>query len=207
MPTELNAADLASRGICPSKVDCAGMWFNGPPFLTCNELSWPEQPKWSTAAKEEDAELRKVKISSNVVLPGSLHQLVHRYSGFTSLQKSVAWLRRFVLYVKWKKKPSLYPFVTGPLTLPELENSTTAIIQFAQREEFSDCPKVLPSYSKLSEVKPISDQLSKEYPCLWRLQTLNPHVVQDTLRVGGRLQNSPLSESAKHRFCFQISIT
>ena len=174
------------------------MWFNGPPFLTCNELSWPEQPKWSTAVDEEDAELKKVKISSNVVLPGSLHQLVHRYSGFTSLQKSVAWLRRFVLYVKWKKKPSLNPLVTGPLTLPQLENSTTAIIQLAQREEFFDCLKVLPSYSKLSEVKPISDQLLKEYSCLRRLQTLNPYVVQDTLRVGGRLQNSPLSESAKH---------
>ena len=92
MPSNLNAADIASRGLCPSKVDLADMWFNGPPFLKCDEREWPEQPDLSRVSDDnkEDPEVKKMKLSSNDVLPDPMHQLLHRYSGFTPLQQSVS---------------------------------------------------------------------------------------------------------------------
>ena len=45
---------------------------------------------------------------------------------------------------------------------------------------------------------PVSEQLLRNKPCLRKLQALNPCKVNGILRVGGRLQNSPLDKCAKH---------
>ena len=43
VPSTLNAADIASRGLSPSKVNGATMWFEGPPFLLESKDNWPKQ--------------------------------------------------------------------------------------------------------------------------------------------------------------------
>jgi len=44
VPTDLNPADLASRGISPDMADHAGIWFSGPRFLYDCTKEWPAQP-------------------------------------------------------------------------------------------------------------------------------------------------------------------
>ena len=44
VPTDLNPADIGSRGVSPDKTDLADMWLHGPPFLVCCEREWPKQP-------------------------------------------------------------------------------------------------------------------------------------------------------------------
>ena len=44
VPTAVNPADVASRGLSPEKVNSADMWFYGPKFLRECESQWPEQP-------------------------------------------------------------------------------------------------------------------------------------------------------------------
>ena len=58
VPSNLNAADIASRGLCPSKVDLADMSFNGPPFLKCDEREWPEQPDLSRVSDDNKEVLK-----------------------------------------------------------------------------------------------------------------------------------------------------
>ena len=62
VPTELNPADLASRGADPSKADVNHIWFQGPPFLhERDEASWPTL---SLMSKNEIEEVEKVAIMS-----------------------------------------------------------------------------------------------------------------------------------------------
>ena len=199
VPSNLNAADIASRGLCPSKVDLADMWFNGPPFFKCDERAWPEQPDLSRVSDDnkEDPEVKKMKLLSNVVLPDPLHQLLHRYSGFTPLQRSVSWLLRFIHFMKWKANPALPKPTVGSLTLPELNTATLALIQMTQQEVFSDCFKILPNYEDFSDIQSITQRQLKDNPCLQRLQTLNPCHVKGIIRVGGRLKNAFVTENAK----------
>ena len=138
-----------------------------------------------------------MKLSSNVVLPDPLHQLLHRYSGFTPLQRSVAWLLRFIQFMKWKANPALPKPIVGSLTLPELNSATLAVIQITQREVFSVCFKILYNYEDFSDIQSITQRQLKDNPCLQRLQTLNPCQVKGIIRVGGRLKNASVTENAK----------
>jgi hypothetical protein len=44
VPSELNPADHASRGIKATDTDYLDHWLNGPSFLWTNECYWPQQP-------------------------------------------------------------------------------------------------------------------------------------------------------------------
>ena len=51
VPSEHNAADLASRGTLSVAHLASSEWFNGPNFLTQQDIEWPfcEQSRWSKA--------------------------------------------------------------------------------------------------------------------------------------------------------------
>ena len=203
MPSSLNAADIGSRGVFPCDIDCANIWFCGPPFLIEPEEKWPKQPALYGDGPEDDEELKKVKISTNcvtTVLAGALHEFLHYYSSFTSLQRSGAWLRRFISYRKWKKNPNALVLqqITGSLTLSELDDATFCILRLVHQEAFGDCLELLPNRADCNEIEPISEQKLKANPCLKRMQNLDPCQVNGVIRVGGRLQNSHLSESSRH---------
>ena len=44
VPTDLNPADIASRGLSPDNIESAKTWLQGPDFLLHDEEQWPEQP-------------------------------------------------------------------------------------------------------------------------------------------------------------------
>ena len=201
VPTDLNPADIGSRGVSPDKTDLADMWLHGPPFLVCCEREWPKQPFLSEFDDCDDPELKKVKVSSNSLLRSasdSIHHLLRRYSDITRLRRSVVWLTRFMLYLKWKRQPERYQLQTGTLTVAELDKSTEIVVRLTQGESFPLCLNALPDCNKLSSIVPVSEQLLRNKPCLRKLQALNPCKVNGILRVGGRLQNSPLDKCAKH---------
>ena len=131
-----------------------------------------------------------------------MHHLLRRYSDITRLRRSVVWLTRFMLYRKWKRQPERYQHQTATLTVAELDKSTEIIIRLTQGESFSLCIDALPDCNELSSIMPVSEQL-----CLWKLQALNPCKVNGILRVGGRLQNSPLDNCAKHPILLPIHTT
>ena len=44
VPTKLNPADIASRGVWPDKANAVNVWFKRPEFLFGNFSNWPKQP-------------------------------------------------------------------------------------------------------------------------------------------------------------------
>ena len=92
VPTDLNPADIASRGLTPDNIDAAKSWLHGPEFLLEDERQWPEQPDFLVQEKN-DPERRQVKVFSvrlDATEPDSLYRLLRRSSSFTVLQTSVA---------------------------------------------------------------------------------------------------------------------
>ena len=57
--TKHNPADIASRGLMPSKVDTADLWFRGPDFLRNDYEPWPEQPEFNEILSLDDEEVTK----------------------------------------------------------------------------------------------------------------------------------------------------
>ncbi|XP_077971754.1 uncharacterized protein LOC144425871 [Styela clava] len=180
--TKDNPADVASRGVMPSKLNKCNMWFQGPNFLCDSEENWPERPKILPQVSDNDPETkstRQVCATTGKSKP-ALFKILERYSSWTKLCRSVAWLCRFKKCFLWKygkkDKPKFHQI---GLSVDELKMASTNVIRLVQDEAFSS-----------EDVK-----LTKSSS----LKSLTPCLIDGVICVGGRLQRSSLSRESKHQ--------
>jgi len=80
----------------------------------------------------------------------------------------------------------------------ETDAASLDLVRFAQKEAFTDVRSMLSSCDGFSNVTRQGSSLGKGFPNA--LLKLRPMLVSGLLRVGGRLQNSPLSVDTNHPF-------
>ena len=137
MPSELNPADVASRGVrSPNSGDML-LWLRGPEFLLADRAKWP-QCNLKYSLPEDDIEVRRT-LAVMAERPDSpvFSLLLTRASTWTRLLRSVAWLRRFINYfaimLARRTDGSLR---VGLLQAGELEDATRVIVKLVQRDSF-----------------------------------------------------------------------
>ena len=178
VPTSLNPADEGSRGmeIHSFKPNCR--WLSGPKFLLQSEEHCPVRKIGKIP--DDDKEIR---LESHVALisdGSSLDLFLRRCSSWSRLQTLMAWLLRFIDYIKDKNAP----LKLRGISIEETRNSTQKIVQLVQRQYF---PEEIESLSSGREVKGHS-----------RLVNLSPVLVEGILRVGGRIRHAPIPLDAIH---------
>ena len=152
---------------------------------------------------DSDPELREVKKTFNVLAEVEpmnrkpvLQRFIEHYSTFTRLRTAVAWLLRFRQFWIWKRsgnfsmKPS-----NGYLSAVELDCATLELVKFVQRGCFSEELERLQKLSNFEEIGRVSCKGVLNHSSIRRLY---PVVVNGVLRLGGRLQRSPLPPETKH---------
>ena len=173
VPLNLNPADLASRRLDPEKLD-SNKWLRGPSFLLNSESQWPETVSLTHEPSSEISSIKanvmqmttKVKNDNNVI-----DRLIDRCS---SLHK----LMRFISYLQQRVKGlGLSSDFTGPLTVEELQNAETSLIGYVQLKQF---PYLFTGQTGNRKVKLL--------PCF--MQKLQPIIVDNIARVGGRVNQS-----------------
>ena len=166
VPTDLNPADLGTRGMTARELTKSSKWWNGPDFLHCPEAEWPDC-KFDKPSREAMTELKstprqnnKSSTSYNVVQLSTNERDVQ-----TDKLKEVEWRLDPTRYSKWYKvKPKgaleiglslvrvrswVQRFVSncrkpenqrvlGELTPAELLIAEREIIREAQGEAFSE---------------------------------------------------------------------
>ena len=119
-----------------------------------------------------------------------LEPLLCRYSSWESLRKAIAWLVRFKEYLVglFNKDPDSIP--KGSLTVSEVIKAESVIVKAVQRDAF---PVEL---ALVGQKEPRGQK--KCVPRSSPISNLNPFVADGILRVGGRLENAPISFQTKH---------
>ena len=112
----------------------------------------------------------------------SFQYVIVRHSRYDRLLRAVGYLFRYVNILTAKIQGQLTP--TGVLTLAELNKAEFWLVRVAQANCFPD------DLNCLYEKKSLSTNSS--------LNSLNPLIENNILRVGGRLENSALSFDKKH---------
>lgn len=180
VPTEENPADLISRGVNVSSIQSLNLWWHGPDYLTRDPAHWPATP--STVEKlpetRNEVSLHVKDINSRELIDFS------RFSNLSRLQRTVAYVLRFINILKKRPKPE-----TKYLNVDELDNALVLILRQSQIQSF-------PEYDFLVK--------NKSLPSKSPLIKFNVYLDDKRLiRVGGRLDNSSFSFEKKHPIIIQ----
>ncbi|KAJ8912011.1 hypothetical protein NQ315_003548 [Exocentrus adspersus] len=174
--TDQNPADLLTRGLCPSKINNAFMWWSGPPWLQNEEARWP------IADLIRPEVLPESRTSTVSMLGQQAPVLVEwqRFSSLSRIKRAMAYCLRFIHHCRARENR-----IYGVLTSEELIIALHTLIRLSQTESFGDVIRCLKHNQPL--------------PTKCNLLSLNPFLDSEgILRVGGRLQNSNFPYSKRH---------
>ena len=143
--TSTNLADSGSRGIVPSDSGKTQVWLNGPEFLYEEKDTWPNMPKEIKEMTDEHLEWQK-GAQTNEILANEQNRtmidFLEYYSSWYRLQKCVAWLMRFLLFLN-QQIHGQKEFTSDPLTVSEIRVATKWIVRHLQQQHFPDAMKAL----------------------------------------------------------------
>ena len=200
--TESNPADEASRGV---PADGMQRWINGPEFLSQTMENWPQRPADMGGVPQDDPEIKE---SAKVYATGTdsaypFSKVFERISSWNKLKKVVAWALRYksILRERTRDKHNK-PFLSDihvdvntirPISVTEFNEAEREILRLVQIECYGDeLTRVTHSAQPNCQRKPKSMKKSSS------IYKLDPILVNNLLRVGGRLQRAPIDDEAKH---------
>lgn len=172
VPTNLNPADLVSRGLDAHLLSQSSLWWTGPPFLQMNEKSWPVSPNITKIDLPESIQCLHIHSASETNL---IINLLNKFSNLNKIVRIVSLVLKFIYKTR---KISHDNFIIE-------KKSINLCIRISQTECFLD---------DINLVK-----LAKPLPKKSKILNLNPFLdPDDLLRVGGRLVNSNYEYNLKH---------
>ncbi|XP_052754692.1 uncharacterized protein LOC128201521 [Galleria mellonella] len=198
VPSQLNPADLASRGLNPKQIQRVNLWWDGPEFLRQDEREWPQNIALLSDLPERKNLTTTAKTLTNTVTTTYTHTSINinkvtqiidfnKYSKFTTLQRVMAYILRYLHNSKCKIDKH-----TGHLTVEELNLAMKRLIKLHQQECFATEINIL--------------KINKNLPSKSRLLSLSPFLDDNGfLRVGGHLQNSSEIYTKKHQILLDCS--
>lgn len=183
VPTEINVADIGTRGASPPYLDHDSSWQLGPAFLRNPENEWPCGPTEQVC--DDPSELRKFAHSGTVCVFSESNLIdLEDYSTLWKAKRVVACVLRCVQKFKATLTKASVLVNRSP-SVEELQQAENVLIRIAQRESFGrevDClvrGEPIPKNSKLVKITPVIDD-------------------KGLLRAKGRLENAPIDFDAKH---------
>ena len=179
--THDNPADIASRGIDPSKLKNCSLWWSGPQWLTTENFPEPFLPQGTSEEKKHCArtnrtlatQLQESKDHSGDVI--NLREQIF----FRKTLRIVVQIRRFIDKCKRKK--------TNCSNFPTPTEMQEALETLLRQEQYKFLSTEIKTLETETQVKPQS-KLSKPYPFLH----------EGILCVGGRLAQADLPDETKY---------
>ena len=205
IPTHLNPADHASRGLSAEDLSKKTEWLKGPSFLQEPEDTWVDFSQPLSAEQENDAEetcQENYHVSVNTATiaeePDPVNCILEYYSDWTKLRRGVAWwLRLKALLQKPRKKPEVTVNENKTLSVEEIQKAEQAIVQYVQHQCFTKEISMLKKTTDKKEDLAADSQKSVDKRST--IASLDPELKDGMLRVGGRLRHARIPQNAKHQ--------
>ena len=175
--SNLNASDIATSGAPASDIPPESPWIQVPEFPNCDASEWPIDDELISTSPVSEKELKK-KVPE--VEQASVQPLVNpaAYSSWIKLLRMSIWILRFCHNLRNKEQRS-----SGDLSVKELKEAEVYWIKWAQTD------RLTVEVESLSKGRPV--------PRASRIASLDPQLVNEVLRVGGRIYQAELSWGSK----------
>ncbi|XP_055603757.1 uncharacterized protein LOC129751989 [Uranotaenia lowii] len=176
-----NPADIISRGMSPAQLQYQSLWLDGPSWLKFDRSAWP-----TIVEHPSDIDNSMLEEKPAAALPVQAHPpsfIFELHSSLPRLIRIVALLQRFIHNSKKRNRDTKR---IGQVSLEEVDEALQALVKLSQRETFPEELKALRTNHDIRTSSPLS--------------SLNPVLVDGTMRVGGRLRHAAMSEDRRHPF-------
>ncbi|XP_046420682.1 uncharacterized protein LOC124179877 [Neodiprion fabricii] len=172
-----NPADLPTRGLKPSELKDSFLWWHGPTWLTKPSSEWPKTTEQFTTQEESSPDESHVFVSQE----SDLMAWTEKFSSIDKLVRILSYIHRWRANSKLERSKRR----VGGVCASELKVGLTYLMKIPQKAFFS---AELQSLKQGQKIAPDSIILR-----------LSPELKSDgLLHVGGRLQNSYLTDEEKH---------
>ncbi|GFY19318.1 integrase catalytic domain-containing protein [Trichonephila clavipes] len=156
VPTKMNPADIACRGLSPKELPTCVLWWEGPQWLSCEMDSWPKQPKRNDQTSSVSKERKRTAFSFPVAVNCDLiDYLFLKFSSFTKIIDIFAFCFRYITNCKarvgkMKNLDSKGKYHVPPLTTYERRQASNKIFLYratTSKQLMGDLPthRVTPS--------------------------------------------------------------
>ena len=185
VPSNLNPADLASRGIRANSNEVK-RWLKGPEFLTKPRTEWPTNKLSNLTPPEEFISAKEQTICSTLESHftgelNSIDKLINRCSNLYKLKRLTAWILKYKFFLQNRNSFDCKLKILKQITVENLQNAEIELVKYTQRQHF---PYL---FTKTS---------SHRWPLFMR--KINPIFLDGVARVGGRLAQLDIDVDIKH---------
>lgn len=178
IPSELNPADCASRGISLTELQNHELWWTGPSFLEQPEDYWPKKVDTIISNALEE---RKMKVTSHAAQLNphentTINYIINKFSSYNKILRILSYMLRIIS----PDKPKLLN-----LNVEDINHAEEILCREVQKQDFPE------DYTSLSTCKSLTGKS--------KLIQLNPFLDNSkVMRVGGRISHSLASYTTKH---------
>ena len=203
--TKLNPADNASRGLSTDDL-ISSRWIKGPEFLWGDKRNWPERPQAKIDVLENDPEVKKETRSAATLTTRQdpVEEAFLRFWSWYNLKRKIALWLRYLSKLKnaITKKKQGHRLEFSPevelITVNEMEKAENTILLKIQSKAY---PEEIRDLTRAQ--KSTSDKAEKELPPHVKktstVAKLDPVLLNNLLRVGGRLSKAKIPEHSYHQ--------
>ena len=129
VPGILNPADDGSQGMPIETLHPGCRWWTGPEFLWQTEEHWPHHEVGDVLENDKEVTTPRASQSITATAGFSLDELLGKFSSWPKLVRTVAWIMRFLQFVRSKcGVPAISNH--GRIRLTEMLTASRAIIKW-----------------------------------------------------------------------------
>ena len=191
-------------------------WLKHSWFLSRDDVDWTPSPDTNLDVSEQDLKKSARAQTFAVSTTDPVDRLLEQYGRWMDLLRVVAHLLRYRQFLRFRIGKAKVP-TKGNLTVKELQKATIQMVKLVQQREFAEeyqsllrhNPVALYTDLEVLEARQLNSQDIRNLKSNANgqgnspLRRLNPIMIDDIIRVGGRLREAPVEFGFKHPMILQ----
>ncbi|XP_066988222.1 uncharacterized protein [Macrobrachium rosenbergii] len=184
--TDLNPADVASRGVGSVMSSDMTHWLEGPDFLNMPASECPAKMHPSTEPQVTEEDFMSLATTATSEEGSPFMSLITHFSRWERLKRAVAVFIAFLAFLRNKEQ------TINLRTTQIMQKAEKAIVCFIQKITFAN------EVENLKKTTTKEDKREHSLPKTSTIFRLDPVLIDGTLRVGGRLSKAAMDSDVKH---------